>query len=457
MMRWALAAGGLFLVGLVVESSLLVYAAYVLGGLLLGARWFARNGVESLEATRTLQHRGADERGEEQPEGLALEIGERVSVRVVVRNTSSLPVPWVLIEDALPGGSTAKRFPKLEVKGQRVAIESLAPGGEAVLQYTIVCLVRGFHAVGPVVLETGDLFGLHRRFRVLAEPKYVLVYPRVVALTGYDLVSRRPIGDVRMTHRLFEDPTRIAGVREYQQGDPLSRVHWKATARTGALHSKVLEPSTLSGITVLLDFHLAGYPQRGEPIRSELAVTVAVSLIHAVYLLGQQTGLVTNARDAAERVKTEGWDSDPRSRAAARQEAEAMDESKRLEPLVVPTGRGVGVFHQVREVLARAELTSGTTFAQLVTQTAHRLPRDATALAVLPDVTAETAIALGNLRRRGMAVSVVLVMLDEDGLERAYKHLLAEGIRDLRHCPNEEALPDLARNAVHRLSPYDFA
>ena len=29
---------------------------------------------------------------------------------------------------------------------------------------------------------------------------------------------------------------------------------------------------------------------------------------------------------------------------------------------------------------ARAELTSGTTFAELVTETAHRLPRDATAL-----------------------------------------------------------------------------
>ena len=36
------------------------------------------------------------------------------------------------------------------------------------------------------------------------------------------------------------------------------------------------------------------------------------------------------------------------------------------------------------------------TFAQMIVETAHRLPRDATALAVLPEVSVESAIALGN-------------------------------------------------------------
>src|SRR5262249_44627803 len=106
---------------------------------------------------------------------------------------------------------------------------------------------------------------------------------------------------------------------------------------------------------------------------------------------------------------------------------------------------------------ARAELTDGLTFAGLVSETAHRLPRDATALAVLPAVSVETAIALGNLRRRGMAVAVVLVLLDHSALEAAYARLIAEGVRDLRHLTGEEALPDLCRNQVNRLAPYDFA
>jgi len=32
-------------------------------------------------------------------------------------------------------------------------------------------------------------------------------------LQGYNLASRRPIGEIRVAHRLFEDPTRLAGVR----------------------------------------------------------------------------------------------------------------------------------------------------------------------------------------------------------------------------------------------------
>ena len=47
----------------------------------------------------------------------------------------------------------------------------------------------------------------------MTEPIYIMVYPKVVPLPGYDLASRRPIGEIRLTHRLFEDPTRIAGIR----------------------------------------------------------------------------------------------------------------------------------------------------------------------------------------------------------------------------------------------------
>src|SRR5260370_9364693 len=141
-----------------------------------------------------------------------------------------------------------------------------------------------------------------------------------------------------MTYRLFEDPTRIAGVRPDEVGDRLNRIHWRATARTGALHSKVHEPSTLTGATVVLDFHEAGYPTRGEPVRSELAVTTAVSLANAVYEMGQQIGLVTNGRDAADPLKTQGWGLRPKTPPAAR-EAAALGEQKQRPgppPVVTP-------------------------------------------------------------------------------------------------------------------------
>ncbi len=190
----------------------------------------------------------------------------------------------------------------------------------------------------------------------------MLVFPKIVPLRGYDLASRRPIGEVRLTHRLFEDPTRIAGIREYQHGDPLNRVHWRATARTGTLHCKMYEPSCIAGVTLLLDFHKSVYTPRREPDRSELAVTLAASLANAVYQLGQQIGLVTNGRDAADRILQEGYRHEFRTRSLALDTAKMQEQSNRLRPVIVETRRGPEQLLRILEALARLELTEGLTF-----------------------------------------------------------------------------------------------
>jgi hypothetical protein len=185
-------------------------------------------------------------------------------------------------------------------------------------------------------------------------------------------------------------------------------------------------------------------------------VTTAVSLANAVYEMGQQIGLATNGRDAVDRIKLEGWEHDPRTRQAARGTAALREENERLQPLFVETRRGVEQLQRMRETLARVELTDGLTFAELVTETIVRLPRDATILAVLPTVSVETAISLGTLRRGGLAVTVVLILLDDAPLEQAYGRLVAEGIRDIRHLKSAEELPELCRRQVDRSSPYTF-
>ena len=447
-MKWFVGAALLLLAAFLLQSSLLAYAMYVLVGLILVSRMMARAWIGHLSATRTCSHATA-------------EIGDRVTVSVSVRNTGPWPVPWVLLEDLLPREALLVNQPRLKVKGRRLQLAMVWGGGELKLNYTLECLRHGYFQIGPLVMETGDLFGLHRRYRVDAEPAYLLVYPKTVPLVGYDLASRRPIGDIRLVHRLYEDPTRIGGVRPYEVGDPLNRIHWRATARTGALHSKVYDPSTLAGATFLLDLHAAGYATRHEPYRSDLAVTTVVALANAVYELGEQVGLVTNGRDAAERIRLWprlqghglGTAEDFRSRAEAFREAEARERSDRLQPLTVETRRGVEQVQRIRATLARVELTDGLTLAQLVLEATPRLPRDATVVAVLPAVRVEAALALGGLKRHGFAVTAILINLESEELERAYGRLVAEGM-DVRHLRDETELPALCQQAVRRAMPY---
>jgi uncharacterized repeat protein (TIGR01451 family) len=428
-MKWFLGAALLFLAALILDSGLLAYAMYVLLILLVVSRLLARAWIANLSATRECNR-------------FTAEVGDTVAVNVTVKNAGVLPVPWVLLEDMLPARALVEQHARLRVKKKRMKIAMIGSGGTTSLLYQVEFKMRGYYQVGPLVLESGDLFGLHRRYRVGSDPHFVLVYPRVVPLEHYDLTSRRPIGEVRMAHRLYEDPTRIAGVRQYETGDPLNRVHWRATARTGLLHCKVYEPSTVAGATLLLDLHKADYPSRGEPFRSELAVTTVASLANAVCQLGQQVGLVTNGRDAADRIRQEGWAHDFRTRAAALRSASVEAQSDRLQPLVVETRRGVEQFPRILEVLARVELTDGLTVAQLVGETASRMPRDATVVAVLGEVSTEAALALGNLRRRGHAVTAILVLFGEDKSEVAHGRLLAEGL-EVRHVRDEASLAAL--------------
>ena len=426
----------LLVIALGLGLSLPAYAMYTLLGIMLVSRWLARSWVQNLSAVRECNRYATNE-------------GDTVAVVITLKNTGWLPIAWMLIEDLLPRRALSYQPPSLTVQGQRTQLAMLMGHGFHTMFYQLRCNRRGYHQIGPMVVETGDLFGLHRRYRVLTSPHFLLVYPAVVPLEGFELASRRPIGEIRISHRLYEDPTRIAGVRRYEAGDPLNRIHWRATARTGEFHSKVFEPSCIAGATILLDLHQAAYDPSHEPYRSELAVTAAASLANAVYELDQQIGLVTNGRDAADRIRQEGWDYDIRSRKAARRATSMLDQSDRLQPVMVGTRRGPEQSMRILETLARVELTDGLSFAQLVTETAGRLPRDATVVAILASLGIDSAVALGELRRKGLAVTAILNLYDDTEFERASAQLAAEGI-EARHLKSYETLPTLCREYVLR-------
>src|SRR5262249_21484908 len=147
---------------------LLAFAMYVLLIMMVTSRLLARAWIGNLTATRKSTR-------------LIAEIGQKVRVEVTIRNTGRLPVPWVLLEDMLPKYAI-QRPPRLKVVGNRVQARMLRSEGEAKLSYELRCKGRGYFQIGPLVMESGDLFGLHRRYHIGAEPDYLLVYPKVIPL-----------------------------------------------------------------------------------------------------------------------------------------------------------------------------------------------------------------------------------------------------------------------------------
>jgi len=117
-----------------------------------------------------------------------LEIGETAVIEVEVRNQSRLSVPWLILEDSLPRDALVQIPHRLKAEGPRLTLARLAPGETASLKHQVTFLMRGYYQLGPLLLETGDVFGLHRRFRVATEPHFALVLPKVLPLQGYNLL-----------------------------------------------------------------------------------------------------------------------------------------------------------------------------------------------------------------------------------------------------------------------------
>ncbi|HEX4904544.1 MAG TPA: DUF58 domain-containing protein [Acidimicrobiales bacterium] len=172
-------------------------------------------------------------------------VAEGAEVSIEVALTASRSLSNVVLEEQVPAmlGEPA-RLPIATVDG-----------GETVGHtYSLVAWRRGSYTIGPLVARWGDPFGLTDRTAVLAEPFELLVHPAV-----------EPVEDHPLT-RLWEDPPfrppvsrpwphgmEFYGMRQYQKGDDIRRMVWRAFARTGELLVRESEQGITDKLVIIFD------------------------------------------------------------------------------------------------------------------------------------------------------------------------------------------------------------
>lgn len=131
----------------------------------------------------------------------------------------------------------------------------LAPSGTATWTIGLRPRRRGEHEVGPLTARLLGPWGLAWHQRELLAPEPRRVFPRVrwEGRVGQllTLAHRRRLGS--MPQRLHGVGTEPYALRAYLPGDPLGRIHWKATARHGKLVSREDTWERGARLVVLLD------------------------------------------------------------------------------------------------------------------------------------------------------------------------------------------------------------
>lgn len=267
---WILIGGILIVIGYTLAMPTMAgvgFVIFVIGGV---SRYWSRHLFDRVSFTRRLNVS-------------RVFIDEPVELEIALRNSKVLPLPWyewsLTLSDPLRADDealAAQAVPGFSWLRRKGAIGWYA---QDAWKLTIRGTERGFHQVGPATLSSSDLLGIFPNRRMDDDVARLVVYPHVYSLEELGLPADRPFGDQKGRERIFEDPLRIAGIREYRPGDPMKRIDWKATARHGDLLSRVYEPSATRQLYVLLNIDTLEHAWEGYlPEELERLVSVAASV-----------------------------------------------------------------------------------------------------------------------------------------------------------------------------------
>jgi uncharacterized protein (DUF58 family) len=187
---------------------------------------------------------------------------------------------------------------------------------------------------------------------------------------------------VAAMHGTSVDPD---GVREYVSGDPLRRIHWRQTARTGKLAVIEFEESQSSNVVIVLDLERGTDIGKGRQTTLEGAVAVCASLAEQAVRNGATLRLVvpddfTNPADVPGSLTV-----------AAR------------------AGHGDQQFFFVLDVLARVEAGSRESVGQVVLTRVGDLLPGTTLVVVTSSIGVDLQPVLSRYITSGTIVDVVYV------------------------------------------------
>ncbi len=124
--------------------------------------------------------------------------GEKINVRLAIRNKSILPVVWLQLQETFPVELRTNLRSLVEVI-------SLRPKAVESYSYQLEGRKRGVYSIGPLFLSSGDIFGLGEPETRQIPADFITVYPKIIPLAKVNLPSRTPMGTLRYHQPIYED------------------------------------------------------------------------------------------------------------------------------------------------------------------------------------------------------------------------------------------------------------
>jgi uncharacterized protein (DUF58 family) len=253
---------------------------------------------------------------------------------------------------------------------------SCAAGEATVGLLEIAAPERGRFVLPALGVGRTDPLGLLATRRVALPGQVVLAYPRFFEMPELVLPPGRRYqpGGIPLASSTG-DATEFVGTRDYRDGDPLRRIHWRSWARRGQPVVKEYHEEYFSRVALVLDTYLPRRARREDRRAFEAAISLVASIADRLSRTEEVVDVLAAGPDVYE----------------------------------VSAGRSLGYLGNVLDVLACLDACHDPPFAALSAPLADRLSRLTTVVAVVLDWDEPRERFLLHVRRLGVAVRVFLV------------------------------------------------
>ncbi|MFC1508770.1 DUF58 domain-containing protein [Candidatus Omnitrophota bacterium] len=279
---------------------------------------------------------------------------DMLNVKMDIQNKRRLASYFFEVVDRFPGGEPGKEKPSLFVL-------DLGSRENKKTSYMVNCYKRGLWRFGPISIISQDALGFFKMKKTLKVFSDILVYPNLFKIFAFPSLLSGSVSWMGVeTAKISGDNHEFFGVREYQRGDAMSRIHWPSSARHDKLIVKQFERNAIKEATIVLDLNKKHNVGSGKETTLEYAVKIAGSISR--YLLSE--GVF---------VQVAGYGKERAS---------------------LPSDRGESHMHRILEYLARVHADGDLPLSQALEEASFITPHRSTLIVTLLDNDIESLASL---------------------------------------------------------------
>jgi uncharacterized repeat protein (TIGR01451 family) len=218
--------------------------------------------------------------------------GDEVEVTVSVTNTGDSSLPDLRVVEQVPEALSVERGPAR-------AATALRAGATMTFSYTVTARRGEFDFDGLTLVVRNASGSEEKEFDLSMGPTTVTCVPPVDATDAVPLHALTSHYTGRVATDTAGEGVEFASVREYQHGDPLSRIDWNRYASTGTLATMEFREERMATVVLLVDLRKGAYVQSGEGGRNavERSVDATHRLFNSLLDTGDRVGIAALSKD----------------------------------------------------------------------------------------------------------------------------------------------------------------